>query len=151
MSAPRGRAFDERRPGADRAESGGRVSASAVLALRLYAEFCSSLDLYEEVEVFCIAVWRVRRVLSWAITDGRWFSCTPIARRLLSACGLEFEEGCLRFFENARAVLTPSSEQVRRPVNRGGLDSWQPYEQWLAPLKDALGPVLDMYPNAPPL
>ncbi len=72
-------------------------------------------------------------------------------RRLLAACGLSFEEGCLRFFENDRAVRTPSSEQVRRPVNRDGLDSWRPFEPWLEPLKAALGPVLEAYPAAPPL
>jgi tetratricopeptide (TPR) repeat protein len=70
-------------------------------------------------------------------------------RRLLEACGLPFEEGCLRFFENDRAVRTPSSEQVRRPVNREGLDSWRPFEPWLDPLKRELGSVLDAYPAAP--
>lgn len=70
-------------------------------------------------------------------------------RRLLAACGLDFEEGCLRFFENNRAVRTPSSEQVRQPVNREGLDSWRPFEPWLGPLKAALGPVLEAYPAAP--
>lgn len=70
-------------------------------------------------------------------------------RRLLAACGLDFEEGCLRFFENDRAVRTPSSEQVRRPINRDGMDGWRPFEQWLEPLKAALGPVLAAYPAAP--
>lgn len=70
--------------------------------------------------------------------------------RLLDACGLPFEDGCLRFFENNRVVRTPSSEQVRRPVNREGLDGWKPFEQWLGPLRAALGPVLDCYPRAPP-
>lgn len=70
-------------------------------------------------------------------------------RALLAACDLPFEEGCLRFFENDRAVRTPSSEQVRKPVNREGLDAWRPFEPWLDPLKAALGPVLDLYPAAP--
>jgi tetratricopeptide (TPR) repeat protein len=70
-------------------------------------------------------------------------------RRLLEACGLEFEESCLRFFENERAVRTPSSEQVRRPVNHEGLDAWRPFESWLGPMKDALGSVLHSYPVAP--
>lgn len=71
-------------------------------------------------------------------------------RALLAACNLGFEEGCLRFFENERAVRTPSSEQVRRPVNREGLDSWRAFEPWLGPLKEALGRVLTAYPAAPP-
>ncbi len=72
-------------------------------------------------------------------------------RRLLDACGLPFEDACLRFYENTRAVRTPSSEQVRQPIFSAGLDNWRPFEPWLAPLKAALGPVLDAYPAAPPL
>lgn len=71
-------------------------------------------------------------------------------RRLLNACDLPFEAACLRFYENARAVWTPSSEQVRQPIFKSGLDSWRPLEPWLDPLKAALGPVLAAYPNAPP-
>ena len=64
-------------------------------------------------------------------------------RRLLDYLGLPFDPACLRFHENERAVRTASSEQVRRPINRAGLDQWRPYEPWLDPLKEALGPVLD--------
>ncbi|HMG46349.1 MAG TPA: sulfotransferase [Allosphingosinicella sp.] len=64
-------------------------------------------------------------------------------RALLDHLGLPFEPACLAFHENARAVRTASSEQVRRPLNRDGLDQWKPYEPWLDPLKAALGPVLD--------
>jgi hypothetical protein len=64
-------------------------------------------------------------------------------RRLLDHCGLPFEPACLRFFENDRPVRTVSSEQVRQPIYRGGLDQWKAYEPWLGPLKDALGPALE--------
>ncbi len=70
-------------------------------------------------------------------------------RRLLAYCGLPFEEGCLRFFENDRPVRTASSEQVRRPINRDGIDQWRHYAAWLDPLRTALGPVLDAYPEVP--
>lgn len=70
-------------------------------------------------------------------------------RRLLDYCGLPFEEGCLRFFENERPVRTASSEQVRQPIYRGGIDHWRHYEPWLGPLKAVLGPVLDAYPSVP--
>jgi tetratricopeptide (TPR) repeat protein len=63
-------------------------------------------------------------------------------RRLLDYLGLPFEPACLAFYENPRAVRTASSEQVRRPISREGLDQWKPFEAWLDPLKDALGPVL---------
>ncbi len=71
-------------------------------------------------------------------------------RRLLAYCGLPFEEPCLRFFENPRAVRTASSEQVRRPIYREGVDHWKHFEPWLGPLKAALGPVLDAWQQQPP-
>jgi hypothetical protein len=63
-------------------------------------------------------------------------------RRLLNFLGLPFDDACLAFHQNPRAVRTASSEQVRRPISREGLDSWKPFERWLEPLKQALGPVL---------
>jgi len=70
-------------------------------------------------------------------------------RRLLDYCGLPFEEGVLRFHENQRAVRTASSEQVRQPIFREGLDQWRNFEQWIAPLRTSLGPVLERYPSIP--
>jgi tetratricopeptide (TPR) repeat protein len=66
-------------------------------------------------------------------------------RRLLDYCGLPFEEGCLNFHKNDRAVRTVSSEQVRRPIFREGLDQWRRYEPWLKPLEAALGPALETW------
>jgi tetratricopeptide (TPR) repeat protein len=70
-------------------------------------------------------------------------------RALLDYCGLEWEESCLRFHENKRAVRTASSEQVRRPLSRSGIGQWKSYDQWLGPLKAALGPALDHWDDAP--
>lgn len=67
-------------------------------------------------------------------------------RALLDYCGLPFEEQCLRFYETRRAVRTPSSEQVRRPIYKEGLEQWRHFESHLEPLKKALGPVLERYP-----
>lgn len=72
-------------------------------------------------------------------------------RRLLDYCGLPFEDACLRFHENERAVRTPSAEQVRQPIYRDALEQWRHYERWLGPLQDALGPVLQAYPAVPRL
>jgi tetratricopeptide (TPR) repeat protein len=71
-------------------------------------------------------------------------------RRLLDYCGLPFEAGVLKFHENQRAVRTASSEQVRRPIFREGMDQWKHYEAWLKPLEQALGPILSAYPAVPP-
>jgi tetratricopeptide (TPR) repeat protein len=72
-------------------------------------------------------------------------------RRLLDYCGLQFEEGCLRFFENDRPVRTASSEQVRQPIFAEGVDHWRRFEPWLNPLKDALGDALASYPSTAPV
>jgi hypothetical protein len=68
---------------------------------------------------------------------------------MLDYLQLPFEADCLNFWQNDRAVQTPSAEQVRRPINRDGMDKWQHYEPWLAPLKTALGGILAAYPNVP--
>ena len=67
-------------------------------------------------------------------------------RALLDHARLAFEPACLSFHETERAVRTASSEQVRRPIFREGVEQWRHFEKWLDPLKSALGPVLDSYP-----
>jgi tetratricopeptide (TPR) repeat protein len=66
-------------------------------------------------------------------------------RRLLDFCGLDFEPQCIEFHKTVRSVRTASSEQVRRPINREGLDQWRNFETWLGPLKTALGDALSRY------
>lgn len=63
-------------------------------------------------------------------------------RRILDYCGLPFEEACIEFHKTKRSVRTPSSEQVRQPIFRDGLDQWKKFEPWLEPLREALGPEL---------
>lgn len=70
-------------------------------------------------------------------------------RSLLDYLGLPFEESCLRFYENKRTVLTPSSEQVRRPISGEAVDYWKNFEPWLGPLIRSLGSALTEYPNVP--
>ncbi len=66
-------------------------------------------------------------------------------RRILDFCGLPFEPACLEFHRTVRTVRTASSEQVRRPINRAGLEQWKNFEPWLGPLRDALGDALTGY------
>jgi predicted Zn-dependent protease len=66
-------------------------------------------------------------------------------RRLLDFCGLAFEPQCIEFHKTVRSVRTASSEQVRQPLYREGLDQWKHFEPWLEPLRKALGDAIDRY------
>ena len=66
-------------------------------------------------------------------------------RRILDHCGLAFEPACVDFHKSKRSVRTPSSEQVRQPIFRDGLDQWKKYEEWLGPLREALGDAHERY------
>jgi len=60
-------------------------------------------------------------------------------RRMLDFCGLEFEPQCLEFYKTERSIRTASSEQVRLPIFKEGIDQWRNFEPWLGPLKEILG------------
>jgi hypothetical protein len=62
-------------------------------------------------------------------------------RRILDFCGLEFESGCVEFHKTERSIRTASSEQVRQPIFKEGIDQWRHFDPWLAPLRAALGPA----------
>jgi hypothetical protein len=88
---------------------------------------------------------RVHRVFLRTLiedTEAEVRGCSIIA-------GCRSRRTCLRFSENERAVRTASSEQVRRPIFREGHGSLAALRAWLEPLKAALGPVLDLYPEVP--
>lgn len=67
----------------------------------------------------------------------------PEVRRLLDRVGVPFDPACLDFHRSTRPVRSASAEQVRRPINREGVDQWRAFEPWLGPLKFALGPALE--------
>ena len=60
------------------------------------------------------------------------------AKKLISFLGLEWQERCLHFFRNKRAVQTASDWQVRQPIYRSSQERWKHYEPFLKPLQDAL-------------
>jgi hypothetical protein len=49
-------------------------------------------------------------------------------RQLIRHCGLNFETDCLTFYRSKRAVLNPSVNQVKQPINSGSVNSWKGYE-----------------------
>ncbi|MCT8331056.1 tetratricopeptide repeat-containing sulfotransferase family protein [Albidovulum sediminis] len=60
------------------------------------------------------------------------------ARKLISACGLEWEDACLNFHENKNKVKTLSIYQVRQPISKKSVKGWQRFEKDLKPMLDAL-------------
>ncbi len=88
---------------------------------------------------------RVHRVIYERMVD----DTEAEVRALLGYCNLPFEDACLEFHKTERAVRTASSEQVRQPIFREGTEAWKPFSQALMPLRDALGPILEAYPDAP--
>jgi tetratricopeptide (TPR) repeat protein len=111
---------------------------------RYYADY---VRLMEHVDV--VLPGRVHRIFYERMVD----DTEAEVRRLLAYCELDFEPGLLEFYKTERAVRTASSEQVRRPIYREATEEWRAYDRHLAPLKAALGSVLETYPGeaaAPP-
>lgn len=100
---------------------------------RHYANYVTAMRHFDDV-----LPGRVHRLIHDDLVD----DLEGETRRLLDYIGVPFEEDCLRYYETRRAVHTPSSEQVRQPINRSGFGRWRNYEPWLDELKEALGETL---------
>ncbi len=107
---------------------------------RFYLDYLRLMDHFDRVQPGA-----VHHVLNERLVDDP----EGEVRRLLYFVGVPFDPACLEFHRNKRAVNTPSAEQVRRPINRDGVDYWRHYEPWLAPLKAALGPALHGWDRVP--
>jgi tetratricopeptide (TPR) repeat protein len=103
--------------------------------------YCQYVDLMEHWDA--VLPGRILRVQHEDVVDNLEGS----VRRMLDFLQLPFEAACLEFYKTPRRVRTISSEQVRRPINRDGLESWRRFEPWLGPLKSALAP-LEQRPSA---
>ena len=102
-----------------------------------YASYVAMMKLIDEV-----LPGRVHRVFYEAMVE----DTEQQVRALLDYLQLDFDPACLDFHRTDRAVRTASSEQVRRPIFREGLNQWRQFDPWLGPLRDSLGPLIDEYP-----
>lgn len=101
-----------------------------------YTDYVSLMDHWDEV-----LPGQVLRVHYEQVVD----DLEGQVRRILEFCNLPFEDACLSFHETKRSVRTASSEQVRQPIYRSGLDQWQNYTSQLDGLKDQLSTIVDRY------
>lgn len=65
------------------------------------------------------------------------------ARKLVDFVGMEWDDACLSFHENKRAVVTASHDQVRRPIYNTSVGRWKKYGPLVMPLVDALSDFVD--------
>ena len=83
---------------------------------------------------------------SFAFITRMWSGISTAAvRRILDFCGLEFEPQCVEFHKTERSIRTASSEQVRQPLYRDGLEQWRNFEPYLEPLERALGDAIERH------
>ncbi len=62
----------------------------------------------------------------------------PVIRGMVAACGLEWDDACLRPDRNGRVVRTASKWQARQPIYRTAVARWRDYEPWLGALRELL-------------
>jgi tetratricopeptide (TPR) repeat protein len=61
-----------------------------------------------------------------------------ISQQLINYLGLEWDDACLDFHKNKRAVKTASNLQVRQPIYTKSVERWKRYENYLQPLINIL-------------
>lgn len=86
-----------------------------------------------------VAPGMIHHVSYRALVDDQEAALRPALKYL----GLDWDNAIQSFYKLDRVVRTPSSEQVRRPINRDGMEVWRPYAQWLDPLREVLGDLAD--------
>lgn len=107
---------------------------------RFYRDYLHVMDHFDRIQPG-----KVHHVLNERLID----EPEKEVRRVLEYIGVAYDPACLDFHKNRRAVQTPSSEQVRRPINRDGVDSWRRFEPSLGPLSESLGDALERWDHIP--
>lgn len=135
---PQARFIDIRRPAMDCCFSNFTQSFTSAHASSFTLEHIGQcyVDYVRLMEHFdAVAPGLVKHVSYERLIDDPHSQLVP----LLEYLGLRWDDAVLEFHKLDRVVRTPSSEQVRRPLNRDGMQVWKPYSQWLAPLRKTLG------------
>jgi tetratricopeptide (TPR) repeat protein len=102
-----------------------------------YLEYCRMMDFWHETQPGLVLDVAYEKMVADQEVE---------TRRLIDHCGLPWEDACVRFYETERAVNTASSEQVRRPIYSGSVQSWRKFEAYLGPLIEVLEPLLRELP-----
>mgnify|MGYP001815290946 FL=1 len=105
---------------------------------RYYNDYVALMDHWDQVSPGSI----LRVYYENVVTD-----LESQVRRILDYCCLPFEDACLSCFDTERAVRTASSEQVRQPIYRSGVEQWTNFQPYLEPLERVLAPGLENYPE----
>ena len=105
-----------------------------------YFDYLRSMDHFDRVQPGA-----VHHILNERLIDDQEVE----VRRLLDYVGVPFDPACLGFHRTKRSVNTPSAEQVRRPINRDGVEYWRHYENWLSPMRESLGDAINRWSDVP--
>jgi len=105
-----------------------------------YFDYLRSMDHFDRVQPGA-----VHHILNERLIDDQEVE----VRRLLDYVGVPFDPACLEFHRTKRSVNTPSAEQVRRPINRDGVEYWRHYENWLSPMRESLGDAINRWSDVP--
>ena len=106
-----------------------------------YANNLQTLARYYDEFDRTVAFWREHLPSDWLYEvsyDALVNDPEPEARKLIAACGLEWEDDCLNFHQKADKVKTLSLYQVRQPISKASVSGWRRFENDLAPMLERL-------------
>lgn len=112
----------------------------------LYSNSLADLGAYYRTFHEVLEFWRARLPGAFHEVQYEALVANPEeeTRKLIAACGLDWEDACLNFHQNTRKVDTLSVFQVRQPMSKASLNAWRRYEQHLGEMFEALGDLLPM-------
>jgi tetratricopeptide (TPR) repeat protein len=120
------------------------VCASAYFQNFKWMPYAASLDdiaFYHREYTRLMAHWRqvLPMPIHEVIYEDLVADAETVSRKLVAACGLEWDQRCLTYYRTRRSVQTASKLQVRQPIYRRAVERWKPFASHLEPLRQALG------------